>query len=62
MLMPSCIGLSGVIGPAVAGYLKTDSYLGVYLFAIVCALIPAIVFFWAMSPKRLSLSGAENTT
>ena len=45
LLVPSCIGLAGMIGPALAGYLKDgESYSNIYMFAVVFSLIPPIIF------------------
>ena len=45
LLVPSCLGLAGVIGPGLAGYLKTgDSYFYIYCFAAVCAVLSSSVF------------------
>ena len=52
LLVPSCIGLAGMIGPAVAGYLKQgESYTNVYIFAVLTALIPSLVFMYLTSKK-----------
>lgn len=52
LLVPSCIGLAGMIGPAAAGYLKqSESYTNVYIFAVLTALIPSLVFIYLTSKK-----------
>ena len=54
LLIPSCIGLGGMIGPAAAGYLKQgESYGNVYLFAALCALVSVVIFLTVLSKKRL---------
>ena len=53
LLIPSCIGLSGVIGPALAGYLKSaGSYLNIYYFAVVSAFIATAIFLSLLSDRE----------
>ncbi len=59
LLVPSCIGLAGMIGPAAAGYIKQgESFTNVYIFALLTALIPSITFVfllsksWSSEPDR----------
>ena len=50
LLVPSCIGLAGMIGPALAGSIKSvDSYLNIYIFAVLFAVIPAAIFVRLLS-------------
>ena len=55
LLVPSCIGLAGMIGPALAGYLKDgESYSNIYMFAVVFSLIPTIIFMTIISKARVA--------
>jgi predicted MFS family arabinose efflux permease len=56
LLIPTCIGLAGMIGPALAGYLKRgDSYANIYIFAVIFALVSFVIFMFIFSKKRLAL-------
>jgi MFS transporter, DHA1 family, inner membrane transport protein len=58
LLIPACIGLSGVIGPAIAGLLvRGVDYSGVLAFAIACSVIAAATFIAACI--KLERSQAE---
>jgi len=56
LLIPSCIGLSGVVGPALAGFARgTYGDLGVYAFAATCSLVAAVMFNYLLAPLRAPL-------
>jgi MFS family permease len=62
LLIPSCIGLAGMIGPALAGYIKDgDSYANVYIFAAMFALIPTIILMSILSKERLAMLSEQGT-
>lgn len=45
LLIPSCIGLSGVVGPALAGFARAaQGDVAVYAFAATCSLTAAMIF------------------
>ena len=50
LLVPSCIGLSGVIGPALAGFVKKgDSFTNIYIFSVLTPVISSLVFIYLVS-------------
>ena len=60
LLIPTCIGLGGMIGPALAGYIKKgDSYANIYIFAVIFALISLVIFMYIFSAKRMALMFEE---
>jgi MFS family permease len=60
LLIPTCIGLAGMIGPALAGYIKRgDSYANIYIFAVIFALVSLVIFMFIFSKKRLVLMFEE---
>jgi MFS transporter, DHA1 family, inner membrane transport protein len=58
LLIPACIGLSGVIGPAIAGLLvRGVDYSGALAFAIGCSIVAAGVFVAACVKLARSQAG-----
>ena len=61
LFVPGCLGMAGVIGPGLAGYLKSgESYFNIYCFAAICAVVSSTIFLMIVKKQHKHISTKDH--